>query len=180
MAIEVNGNPKISIILPTYNGSRYIRESIASCLNQTYGNIELIIVDDCSTDATPQIIGSLQDPRIKYIRNEKNQRLPRSLNIGFAAATGDYLTWTSDDNQFLPDALEKMLGCLQKNKDVDFVYADYYGVYLETGKKELRTLPDYPDLGRKNCIGACFLYTSKVYATIGGYDPRYELVEDYE
>jgi glycosyltransferase involved in cell wall biosynthesis/GT2 family glycosyltransferase len=180
VAIKVNGNPKVSIILPTYNGSRYIRESIASCLNQTYRNIELIIVDDCSMDATPQIVRSLKDSRIKYIRNEKNQRLPRSLNIGFAAATGDYLTWTSDDNQFLPDALEKMLGCLQKNRDVDFVYADYYGVYLETGKKELRTLPDYPDLGRKNCIGACFLYTRKVYATLGGYDPKYELVEDYE
>ena len=180
MAIQVTGNPKVSIILPTYNGSRYIRESIDSCLNQTYKNIELIIVDDSSTDSTPQIIRSLEDPRIRDIRNEKNQRLPRSLNIGFAAATGDYLTWTSDDNQFLPDAIEKMLCCLQSNRDVDFVYADYYGVYLETGEKELRTLPDYPDLGRKNCIGACFLYTRKVYATIGGYDPRYELVEDYE
>ena len=112
-------NPKVSIILPTYNGAKYLRESIDSCLSQTHKNIELIIVDDCSTDQTSQIIKPYQDARIRYIRNEKNMRLPRSLNIGFALATGEYLTWTSDDNQFLPHAIETMLKILREDKSVD-------------------------------------------------------------
>src|SRR3989338_3726440 len=123
-------NPKISIVLPTFNGSKYIRQAIEGCLNQTYRHIELIVVDDCSTDNTPEIIRSFADPRIKYIRNEKNQRLPRSLNIGFAAATGDYLTWTSDYNQYLPTALEEMLRFLESRPDVDFVYTDMYVLNL--------------------------------------------------
>ena len=100
-----NNNPKVSIVLPTYNGARYLKSSVESCLNQTHKNIELVIVDDCSTDETPDIVRSYNDPRIRYVRNETNQRLPRSLNIGFALATGDYLTWTSDDNEFLPHSI---------------------------------------------------------------------------
>ena len=61
--------PKVSIILPTYNGSRYLRKSIESCLNQTFKNIELIIIDDCSTDATPEIVRAFKDSRIRYVRN---------------------------------------------------------------------------------------------------------------
>ena len=62
---------KISIVLPAYNGSKYIRESIVSCLNQTHKNIELIVVDDCSLDETPDIVKSFGDARITLIRQEK-------------------------------------------------------------------------------------------------------------
>src|SRR5436190_21740360 len=95
-------NPKVSIVLPTYNRAKYLKLSIDSCLIQTFKDFELIIVDDCSKDETPQTIKSYTDPRIRYHRNESNQRLPRSLNIGFSLAKGEYLTWTSDDNFFLP------------------------------------------------------------------------------
>ncbi len=175
-----NNNPKVSVVLPTYNGARYLRNSVESCLNQTYKNIELIIVDDCSTDETPDIVHSFNDPRIRYVRNETNQRLPRSLNIGFALATGEYLTWTSDDNEFLPQAIENMLKILKDDQTVDFVYADYTARYLENGKIEQRRLPDQLSLEKENCIGACFLYTRRVYERLGGFDPKYELVEDYE
>src|SRR3989338_10314783 len=111
-------NPKVSIVLPTYNGARYLRQSIDSCLSQTYKNIELIIVDDCSTDETPDIVHSYNDPRIRYVRNKTNQRLPRSLNIGFALTTAEYLTWTSDDNEFLPQAIETMLKVLLEDKTI--------------------------------------------------------------
>src|SRR5687767_4631479 len=70
--------PQVSIILPTYNGSKYLDESVRSCVGQTLGDWELIIVDDCSTDATPQIIDRWKaaDPRIRSIRHEANKRLP--------------------------------------------------------------------------------------------------------
>lgn len=98
-------SPKVSIVLPTYNGARYLRQSIDSCLGQTYRNLELIVVDDASTDTTPEIIRSYQDPRIRVIRHEKSKMLPESLNTGFRAVSGDYLTWTSDDNYYVPEAI---------------------------------------------------------------------------
>jgi glycosyltransferase involved in cell wall biosynthesis len=172
--------PKVSIILPTHNGAKYIRKSIESCLNQTYKNIELIIVDDGSTDETPEIIRSFKDERIKHFRHKKNAGLPNALNTGFANSHGEYLTWTSDDNYYLATAIEELLAFLRKNSDVDFVYADYWVHYFETGYEELRRLPDPNNLAKENCVGACFLYTRRVYEAVGNYDPRYRLVEDYD
>lgn len=100
----------ISIVLPVYNGEKYLRESIDSILAQTYKNWELLIVDDCSTDSSSEIAKEYvsKDRRIYYYHNENNLRLPRNLNKGFSLARGNYLTWTSDDNRFKPTALEKM------------------------------------------------------------------------
>src|SRR3990167_2853502 len=175
-----NLNPKVSIVLPVYNGARYLAQAIDSCLNQTHQNIELIIVDDCSTDETPEIIQSFNDPRVRYVRNKTNQRLPRSLNIGFALATGEYLTWTSDDNQFLPEAIAVMLGFLMENESIDFVYADNLSKFLDTGETKKRNISGPENIRERNCIGACYLYTLRVYETTGNFNPNYELVEDYE
>jgi glycosyltransferase involved in cell wall biosynthesis len=172
--------PKVSIILPTFNGSKYIRTSIESCLKQTFKDFELIIVDDASTDETPNIVKSYDDPRIKYIRNGQNQRLPGSLNIGFAHAKGDFLTWTSDDNFFLPKAIERMLKVLEAYR-YDFVYADNF-IFKDDdlkGAKRL-VLDEYTQLSKSNCIRACFLYTRRVMNQVGGYDPDMELIEDYD
>jgi glycosyltransferase involved in cell wall biosynthesis len=176
----IQNNSKVSIVMPTYNGSKYIRQSIDSCLNQTYQNIELVIVDDCSKDETPDIIKSYNDPRIRYIRNETNQRLPRSLNIGFKHAQGDYLTWTSDDNYFAPTAIEEMHNRL-KEKQGDFVYCDLYNVYVnEQDKIKERKLQDPERIKIEDCVGACFMYSRRVYERIGDYNADAELVEDYE
>lgn len=173
--------PKVSIILPTYNGaSGYLRESIKSCLNQTHRNLELIIVDDCSADDTPEVVESFLDHRIRYIRHEKNLRLPSALNTGFRASTGQFLTWTSDDNEYFPDAIEHMVAYLRDHGECSFVYSDYHALYAESGETELRKLPDQLGLARQNCIGPCFLYTRGVYERVGDYDPKHELVEDYD
>ena len=171
---------KVSIVLPTYNGAKRLRQSIESCLSQTYRNIELIVVDDGSSDSTPPIVRSYTDPRIQYVRHPKNRGLPRALNTGFARTTGEYLTWTSDDNRFLPSAIEELLNCLRQNPQVDFVYADYHAHYERTGETCLRKLPDRLNLAGENGVGACFLYTRRVYERVGGYDPRQPLVEDYD
>ena len=98
----------VSIVLPTFNGEEFLAQSIESVLKQSYKNLELIIVNDCSTDSTPRIIEEFakKDSRIKIIHNAINQKLPRSLNIGFNAASGEYWTWTSDDNYYLENAIE--------------------------------------------------------------------------
>lgn len=171
---------KISVVLPTFNGSEYLSQSIASCLGQTYRNVELIIVDDGSTDETPYILGSYKDERIKQIRHDNNRGLPHALNSGFSAAKGDYLTWTSDDNIYAPDAFEKMVAYLEQS-GFSFVYCDFYRFRNdETHNLTIDRLPEQADLKKGNRIGPCFLYTREVYTVIGDYDPDAILAEDYD
>ena len=172
-------NPKVSIILPTYNGAKYIRISIDSCLNQTYKNIELIIVDDGSKDNSPQIIKGYRDQRIKYIRENIHSGIAGALNKGFSLSTGEYLTWTSDDNFYSPEAVGKMLNVLQSNKRIDFVYANYYKIDEKGDILTARVVDSPKGLSIGNCVGACFLYTRRVYQQIGDYKSIL-LVEDYE
>jgi glycosyltransferase involved in cell wall biosynthesis len=172
--------PIVSIVLPTYNGSKYIQEAIDSCLSQTYNAIELIIVDDCSTDATPEILDKIKDSRVKLIRNKINQRLPRSLNIGFRHSKGTYLTWTSDDNLYESTAIEQMASLLENQPEIGFVYANYH-VIDENGIviSEARLAPP-SCLTEYNCVNACFLYRREVYKQVGEYDPKAILAEDYD
>jgi glycosyltransferase involved in cell wall biosynthesis len=174
--------PLVSVILPTYNGARYLREAIESCLTQTYRNWELIVVDDCSHDATPRIVAEYlaRDPRIRSIRHETNKKLPRALNTGHAAARGTYLTWTSDDNRFLPTALEEMTRFLEEHPNVGVVYADC--VLIDEAGQYLKDYPAQPAslLAYMNPLGACFLYRKSVYDTLDGYDVGHFLAEDYE
>lgn len=169
----------VSIVLPTYNGEKHLREAIDSCLRQTYRNIELVVVDDCSTDSAPEIVKSYTDPRVRYIRHEVNRRLPEALNTGFRATKGDYLTWTSDDNYYAPDAIEKMLGFCRKH-GCSFVYADMIDIFDDSDRSELRKHPETFQPRERCGIGACFLFTREVYETVGDHDPETELVEDFD
>ncbi len=175
----------VSIILPTYNGEKYIKKSIESCLNQTFQNFELIIVDDCSTDDTPKIIQKFakQDSRIKIITNAKNRKLPESLNIGFQSSSGKYLTWTSDDNIYKEDAIEVMISELEF-RNCNFVYTDMDIIdendLVIKYSRSMQNLGNPSELPIYNTVGACFLYTREVYDTIGDYDAKKELVEDWD
>ncbi len=177
-------SPLVSIVLPTYNRAYVLPQAIHSVLNQTYKNLELIIVDDNSPDNTSEIVKSFNDSRIRYLRNDPNLKLPRALNKGFSVAQGDLLTWTSDDNLFDENAIEKMVEYLT-TEHCNFVYADYYLFSdLDDNGKPLDIshdhLPDQIQLEKGNHIGACFMYTRLVYEKIGEYDPELFLVEDYD
>ena len=173
---------KVSIVLPSYNGVRYLRDSIISCLRQTHRNVELIIVDDGSTAPVETIVREFSDSRIRFIRHQQNQGLPASLNTGFSASTGEFCTWTSDDNAYVPSAIQPMVAFLQTYRGVDFVYADSFRID-ESGVLDpqdvIKTRPPEALL-QDNYIGACFLYTRDVYTTIGDYDRAAVLAEDYD
>lgn len=174
--------PKITIVLPTYNGEQYIKESIESIINQTFKDWELIIVNDGSIDNTLMIINAYAklDPRIQIINNDENKKLPQSLNIGFSYARGKYYTWTSDDNLYLPDALCKMNKYLDEHLQEVMVCAEYAVIDSE-GKKMYDSSPyDKDYMYVRNRVGACFLYRSEIVDAIGGYNPNSFLVEDYE
>lgn len=176
--------PLVSVVLPTYRRAHLLPHAIRSVLGQTHRDLELIVVDDNSPDETPAVVRTFDDPRLRYVRNDPNLRLPRSLNRGFALARGDYLTWTSDDNLFAPTAIERMVARLCE-RDCAFVYADYWEFAELDGEGRPvdaapRRLPDTLQPERGNQVGACFLYTRAVYEAVGEYDPELFLVEDYD
>jgi glycosyltransferase involved in cell wall biosynthesis len=170
----------VSIVLPTHNSSEFIAQSIGSCLEQTYPLWELIVVDDALTDGTFRIVQQFSDPRLRVLRHAANRGLPAALNTGFAAARGQYLTWTSDDNYYLPHALGRMLAVFHAHPDVGFVCADPDFID-EKGTVINHFEVDVPDgLLAGNSVNACFLYQRAVQTCVGRDAEDMRLAEDYE
>ncbi len=171
--------PLVSIVLPTYNRADRLDAAIGSCLAQTYENLELIVVDDGSTDGTSNVVDSFSDPRLRYVRLT-HVGLPKALNAGFAAARGEYLTWTSDDNTYMPGAIETMVNVLDHERDVGVVCCGCRRVDDAGNVIGPRYLKPPEMLYEGNCVGACFLYRAELARRIGGYRPELALAEDYD
>ena len=178
----MNKDNLISIVLPVYNGAAHIEASIQSIISQTHTGWELIIVNDCSTDDTPDIINKYADSdiRIHIINNKVNLKLPASLNAGFAAANGNYLTWTSDDNLYKSNALSVLLKALKDHPESDMVYSNYTNIDDNGNELDSITLPGPDQLVMTNTVGASFLYTRRIFEAIGEYDTNLFLAEDYD
>lgn len=115
----------VSIIMPSYNTSRFIAETIESVIAQTYTNWELIIVDDCSTDNTDDVVRPyLFDERICYIKNEKNSGAAVSRNRALREAKGKWIAFLDSDDLWLPEKLERQLNFMNDN-GYSFTYTDY-------------------------------------------------------
>ncbi len=110
--------PKVSVIMPVYNGEKYLREAIESILSQTFKNFEFIIINDGSTDKTEDIILSYRDPRIVYIKNEINLKIVETLNKGLAYASGEYIARMDADDISLPDRLKMQVNYMDRHKNV--------------------------------------------------------------
>ena len=174
--------PKVSIVLPSFNGSTYIKKSIESIINQGYTDWELIIVDDCSTDETLQIAYTYaeKDARIKVHHNETNQKLPESLNIGFRQAAGKYFTWTSDDNLYMPTTIGRLVEFMDTHPDCGLCYADYMAINAQGEEAKEYKMPEPEQIVTSNVVGACFMYRASVAHEIGEYDTSLFLAEDYD
>jgi len=135
-------NALVSIIMPSYNTGKYIGDSIRSVLAQTYTNWELIIVDDCSTDDTDEVVAPyLQDPRIRYLKNERNSGAAISRNYALREAKGKWIAFLDSDDLWVPEKLEKQLAFMKEN-GYAFTYTDYmirlndqWLPYIYTGPK---------------------------------------------
>lgn len=174
--------PRVSIVLPTRNGSRYLGDAVRSVVAQTFRDWELIIVDDASTDDTPAIAArwAAGDGRIRALRNERCLRLPGALNAGFAAARGEYHSWTSDDNLYRPEAIAEMAAFLDTHPGVDVAYADYTRIDPEGRVTGSTTVGAPEEVYFGNCIGPCFLYRRAVGERLGGYREDLFLAEDMD
>lgn len=114
----------VSIIMPSYNTAAYIKDSIQSVLNQTYSNWELIIIDDCSTDNTKNVLEEIQDRRIRVYKNEKNWGAAVCRNIALRKANGRWIAFLDSDDLWKPDKLKKQVAFM-KNNNYFFSYSNY-------------------------------------------------------
>ncbi|MCL4871764.1 MAG: glycosyltransferase [Anaerolineae bacterium] len=114
----------VSVIIPTYNRADLLPQTLATILGQTYPQVEIIVVDDGSTDDTPAVLAQYAD-RIQIIRQE-NQGEAAARNHGLAAATGAYLSFLDDDDLLLPNKVERQVHFLQQRSEVDVLYSRYY------------------------------------------------------
>ena len=174
--------PVISIVLPTFNRAALIGNGIRNVLAQDYPNLELIVVNDGSTDDTHSVLDSmasrLNDPRLHVIHAD-HAGLPSALNTGFEHAKGTYWTWTSDDNAYRPGALRAMARELELDSGIALVYADI-AVRNDSGAVRLPVLGPPEGLPEHCCVAACFLYRADVARSVGKYDPDAALAEDYD
>lgn len=115
---------KISIVTASYNYEKYIKETIHSILNQTYKDWEMIIVDDCSTDNSVDIIKSYNDDRIKLFVNEKNLGLKETLKRGIKEASSEWIAFLESDDVLAPDYLEKKVEIIKKYPDINLIFND--------------------------------------------------------
>lgn len=128
--------PLVSQILCFYNESKYLSQSIESLINQSYSNLEIILIDDGSTDDSLEIAKSYSDSRIKIIENKENHGLAWTRNQGLDYATGDYIGFTDADDISLPERIQELVRYLDNNSDIDIVssgcrYIDVNGDIIE-------------------------------------------------
>jgi glycosyltransferase involved in cell wall biosynthesis len=135
----------VSIITPTFNSERFIAETILSVQAQTYKDWEMIIVDDCSTDRTAEIVASFQekDSRIKYLYNSTNKGSAFSRNIAIQKAKGKWIAFLDSDDLWHPEKLEKQIEFMTRN-DIHFSYTNY--CEIDESSKEVGVLISGPEV----------------------------------
>ncbi len=146
----------VSIIMPSYNTAEYIAESIQSVLSQSYTGWELIVVDDCSTDNTDEVIEPyLTDGRIKYYKNEKNSGAAVSRNHALREAKGKWIAFLDSDDLWMPDKLEKQIRYMEMN-DYHFSYTNYSEINAE-GQRNGVTITGPKRVTKTGMFNYCWL-----------------------
>jgi glycosyltransferase involved in cell wall biosynthesis len=142
----------ISIVIPAYNQAHYLSEAITSALGQSYRDVEVIVVDDGSTDDTRAVVEAIDDPRLCYVYQE-NRGLSAARNMGIRHARGAYLSYLDSDDRFLPEKVALLLAVLQEQPEVGLVAGQAIPVD-ETGKQNGRLFDrPLPDDGRELLLG---------------------------
>ena len=190
-------NDLVTVVIPTYNDSQYLKKAIDDILKQTYEKFELLIVNDGSTDNTEEILSEYEkkDKRIKVF-NKKNGGTGSALNYGFSKANGEFGTWVSSDDSKEETYLEDLVNFLIKNRDIEFVCSSFFSKYLNktvraygevnnniqrytileqdkhdgTNTNKWYIVDDWAELNNYSCmLGVCFMFTMRLKNKMGDY-----------
>jgi len=178
---------KVSVIIPVYNASRFIGETIKSVLSQTYKDFEIIVVDDGSTDNSADIVKSFGDKKIILIK-QKNRGVSAARNTGIKASTGKFIALLDHDDLWLPEKLEKQIPLLEKNPDVALVYSDV--CYIDARGNPVSWMLKQFEPHRGYVLKELFItdfipcltavFRKDVIEKIGFFNERYRYAEEYE
>ncbi|MBQ7959785.1 MAG: glycosyltransferase [Clostridia bacterium] len=186
----------VSVVLPVFNGERVLESSIKSVLSQSYNNIELIIVNDGSTDSSLEIAKryAQSDSRVRVI-SQSNKKLPTALSVGFRAAKGEFFTWTSADNIMLSDCVKTLVENLQRKPHTAMVYGNmrlinskgkikrghfWFEKPLFSGNVCLPKSAESLNTYANNTIGAAFMYRKSAAFLLEDYSKYKTNLEDYD
>jgi len=175
--------PKVSVIMGTYNTSKYIGECVESVLNQSFQDFEFIIINDCSTDNTLKIIKKYEDNRIKIINNNKNVGVAESLNKGLHIAKGKYIAVMDSDDVMMPERLQITYNYLEKNKKVFLVGGALY--YMEDNGRLIRKdvpLIGYDRIRKRLKKRSCFWHNTIMFRNDKKtfYRGKFRYAQDYD
>ncbi|KZE63415.1 hypothetical protein AWM68_15480 [Fictibacillus phosphorivorans] len=182
----------ISVVMAVYNAECYVEEAINSILNQTYKNLELIIVNDGSTDRSYEILESIKDERVKIIHQEKNQGAAYCLNVGVKHASSSWIAIQDADDLSMPNRIEEQVKYVMKHPEIASV-----GTFIKCihGKEEIsQDILEWEAEG--HCASTDYLFENRfcanyichgssmfsraVFERIGGYNPEYKIAYDYD
>jgi glycosyltransferase involved in cell wall biosynthesis len=168
--------PKISVIIPVYNGAKTIRQTINSVLNQTLQDFEILVINDGSTDSTLEILADLIDSRIQVF-SYANSGAPVSRNRGFSLASSEYIAFLDADDLWTPDKLQSQYQALKSNPEAAVAYSwtdhiNESGELLQSGRHLTVNGDVYPELLIQNFLenGSNPLIRREAFAEVGGFD----------
>lgn len=183
-------NPKVSVVIPTFNRANTIVRAVTSVLNQTYEDFELIIIDDGSKDNTKEVIAQIQDTRVRYIKSPINRGAANARNSGIRAAKGEYIAFQDSDDEWLPDKLKLQVEAMDGSApEVGLVYTRFY-YEREEGRLEWPPISVpmqqksghiFAHLLNYNPVGGpTMLVRKECFQTVGLFDTELRSMEDYE
>lgn len=179
--------PKGSVVIPTYNRAEFLRSAITSVLNQTFQDFEIIVVDDASRDNTPEVVRSFNDRRIKYIRHEVNKGDAATRNAGVRVCNGKYIAFLDDDDEWLPEKLEKQIDLLE-NSAPEVGGVDIGALLMDRTSGEILRIriPKkrenlFEEMFITNCLAtSCILLRKECFEKVGLFDESIPFCSDYD
>ncbi len=184
--------PRFSVIIPLYNKAPYVRKTVESVLGQSFGDYELIIIDNGSTDGSSDVVAVFTDPRIRVVRSEKNMGVSNARNKGVTLSTAPYITFLDADDWWEPTFLEEMAGLIERYPDAGIYGTGYY--IVKNGKKRLAPIGVDSDFTEGE-INYCKVYAKTlcmpltsitvamlrdIFDESGGFKPQLKLGEDFD
>lgn len=178
--------PQVSVLMPVYNGARFLREAMDSVLAQSFLDFEFVIIDDCSTDVTPEILRSYDDSRIVLLRNEQNLRLPATLNRGLKSCRAPLISRVDADDICLPELLARQVALMGTHPEVGVASTACQYIDEEGRVTSTKRWPVTDDRIRlymtwdNPMIHSGAMYRRDLVLTVGGYNEDYWCSQDYE
>lgn len=178
--------PKVSVVIPTYNHVQYLRYALDSVINQSYPNLEVLVIDDGSTDGTAELVKGY-GLKANYFYKQ-NGGTPSALNLGLSQATGKYICWLSADDAFLEDKVSKQVTLMESDPSLGFSYTSFV-VIDSNGKEQYDVISPYYSNKQEmvtKLLGGCFINGSSVMMRssalqhIGNFDESLPQAHDYD